>query len=234
MADTKLSALTSAAALALADLFYVVQGGTGKKASGTQIKTLVQDGAYLSPGYVAGLWYVPYGITSLSAGGALPQNSIRLLPCIIPATVTIKGLGARVTTVGTTNVQLALYANDPALNRPTGTAIVSTGNLANTGTGPVGATGNVTQATLSPGIYWMAINNNDATCALVTQNIASPLMTQLCGSTAFAINTGAASAWHLSFAQTFGTWPDLTAQVFTEVNASNTATNQTAVLDFIT
>ena len=41
MADAKLTALTAASALSGADLFYISQGGVSKKATHTQLLTLV-------------------------------------------------------------------------------------------------------------------------------------------------------------------------------------------------
>jgi hypothetical protein len=41
MADAKLTALTAASALAAADLFYVSQSAASRKATGTQLLTLV-------------------------------------------------------------------------------------------------------------------------------------------------------------------------------------------------
>lgn len=234
MADTKTSALTAASALDGTEAFPAVQGVTLKKVTGAQLKTLAQNGAFMSAGYIANNWYLPYGIMSVGAGGALANGSIHLIPCIIPAAVTIKGLCARVTTAGSTNIQLALYANDAATGRPTGTPIVSTGNIANTAPGVVGASGNVTSTPVSAGVYWMAVNCNDATCVLASQAIASPLETQIVGTSTMSavLNTASASSIYLSFAQAFGTWPDLTGQAMTENTASNAASNSTGIIGF--
>ncbi len=64
MADAKLTALTAASALAGADLFYISQGGVSKKATHTQLLTLV------------GTTYVPLAGGTMTGALTLPAGAV--------------------------------------------------------------------------------------------------------------------------------------------------------------
>lgn len=174
------------------------------------------------PGYIAGNWYHSAPGAIVAAGTAFAASTIYALPFVLTKPIRIAALGARVTTASAGgNFQLAIYANNPATGRPTGAALVSTGNISTASAATASA--NVTaEATLAPGIYWMAVNQDNAAAAYQTLANTVPYTTALIGSTTLAnVSSAAASVLMvLSVAQAFGTWPDLSAASFTEITAA--------------
>lgn len=173
-------------------------------------------------GYVATYWLAPYWGT-VGASAALTNNLIRFVPFRLVRSITVVGLAARVTTGGTGNAQLAIYASDTAEGRPTGSALISTGNL------NVASAGIVSETSLSPvtlnanTVYWAAMNTSPASTnwqALLTANV--PPLAQIVGVSDIAnLSSGVATlATPLTLAQTFGTWPDVTSSSFTESTAN--------------
>lgn len=291
MADSTLSALTAASALDGTELYYTVQGGADRKATGAQIQALVgfsteavqdivgaftsgtglttvtyNDGAntlvidtpneavqdmiatflaagsgvtltyndvgntltlaskvpWLNP--IASTWWLPFGLPT-GTSTAVPQNIIGLIPFPVPVAMTLSDLGARVVaTAAAGNFQLAIYANNPVTNRPTGNALGSTGSLSTT------SAANVSQGSLSiplvvPGLYWWAVNvdvlaNNVVT--FTSLSATAPWTAPLVGAGSEALLQGGGASLQSFFTtpQTFGTWPDLTGATFTEVAAA--------------
>jgi hypothetical protein len=226
VANTKISALPAASALAGVEILPAVQSGADVGVSSSQLAAFASG----LPGWVGSNWYMPYGVWSLAVGGALAANSIRLVPFVVPSPMSVKGLGARITTAGSSNIQLALYANNGSTGRPTGSALASTGSLANTVAAQVSAA--VGPVLLSPGVYWMAVNSGDATVIMLAPNLNNPLASALAGSATLAnINTSSNNtALFLSTPQTFGTWPSLTGASFTENTPSGASGNGCAAV----
>lgn len=173
------------------------------------------------PGYIVGNWYVPPQIPQLASGSNPTAGSIRLYPGYIKQQVTINSLGVRINTLAAGgNVQLAIYANNPATGRPTGTALASTASIT---TAAAGNFNSAVSVQLMPGLYWFAANCDNATAVFESISNLSPSATYLIGSSTQNISLqGSTGITGLSVAQTFGTWPDLTAASFGEVIASNT------------
>ena len=177
----------------------------------------------LHPGYVSGRWYWPIG-SSIGAGTALAANTIRLGLIRIPANITISDLAAKITTLsGGGNIQLAIYAADPSTRYPTGNALAATGNISTGATGVVSGDISGADVRLTAGFYWIAINSDNAVVVLnsISQVIAGITMyigTATLGNLSGASNSAAMS---FTFAQTYGTWPDLTAASLTEAAATN-------------
>ena len=174
------------------------------------------------PGFVAGRWYCPVNASLGVASNIGASGSIRMLPFVLPLSVTIAALAARVTTLSAGgNFQLAIYASDPATKLPTGPALCSTGNLSTAAATVV--SGAVTPVALVPRTYWMAINHDNAVAAYQSMTAQSNSQA-LIGSATLANVTGASALAQMirMFATAFGTWPDLTGQATVEA-ASNGA-----------
>jgi hypothetical protein len=170
------------------------------------------------PGYIAGNWYQAIEGASVGAGAAIAANTIKLLPFVVYRPITVQGLAARVTTLsGGGNFQLAIYGHNAATGRPTSTALCSTGNISTAATGTIGAAVTANRL-LQPGLYWMAINQDNSTAVYQTLTAGVAQMTALIGSATLGnIASGAGTAsLGLSVSQAFGTWPDLTSASFTE------------------
>jgi hypothetical protein len=176
------------------------------------------DAKAAHPGFISNNWYQPIGGIAVVAGAAPGTGTIKLQPFALLKPITVKALGVRITTIGTSgNCQLALYAHNAATGRPTGSALVSTGSITTGATGAVSALVSA-QATLQPGFYWMAVNQDNATVAYQTVTSSQIDMGFLIGSATLSNITAssAAATLFLSVSQTFGTWPDLTSATFTE------------------
>lgn len=173
-------------------------------------------------GYVANAWVVPFGVEgSTTAVGTNGQDTIKLFPIVIPQKVTISALAARVTTLfAGGNFQLAVYANNPATGRPTGSALVSTANISTAATGDLSASASVQ---LSQGIYWLACNCDNATAAFSVLNagIFSGMSKMFGSQTSLSNAFAGQTLTGLSVSgQTFGTWPSLTSATFGDVTVN--------------
>jgi hypothetical protein len=180
------------------------------------------------PGYVPGNYYALSPYVSVSGGAALAANTIRTYPIVISKPLRVAELAARVTTTSAGgNFQLAIYANNPATARPTGTALCSTGNLSTASGAAV--SGAVTAVTLAPGTYWFASNQDNAAAAYQALTNGTIFTGYFAGSATLANVTSGASGAMLSLtvAQAFNTWPDLTSGSFTE-----STTNLTCIAGF--
>lgn len=169
------------------------------------------------PGFIAGNWYHPTD-QKVAAGTAPGVNSIRLLPFMMPAPITISDLGVSISVADAAgHVQVAFYASDATAHLPTGTAIASTGDIATTpANGEVSATITGGNKTLAPGLYWMAMNTDSATAAIQTLDGGNTQFGYLVGSATISDLSSANTTDNivLTFAQTYNTWPDLTGQTF--------------------
>jgi hypothetical protein len=178
------------------------------------------------PGYIAGNWYIPVN-SSAAAGIALVIDSIRCLPLVIPQPVTITNLGVRITTLAAAgNLKCAIYANNAATGRPTGAALASTGNIS-TGTATiVSAAIAETSVTLQPGVYWQCVWADNSTVVCRTQTAASGGAPQLIGSaTEATVNSASTTAaFTVACAKTYGAWPNMTSESFTEATGTANAT----------
>jgi len=224
VASTRISALPAAAPLAGPEILPAVQSGGDVGVTAAQL-ALFASGL---PGFISGNWYMPFGIANVVAGAALAQGSIRFVPFILPAPMTVKALAVRITTAGTSNLQLALYASSGG--RPSGNALAATSSIANTSTGLQSAS--VTPAALTPGLAWMAVNCNDSACVTLTSGLNNPQMSALVGSATLGdINgSGANTGLFLTFAQSFGTWPNMTGQTCIETVPSGAGANSCSIL----
>jgi len=170
--------------------------------------------------HVVGNWYLPVeGITQ--NGGAPTANTIRLVPFVVGETVTISDLAAVITTLAAAgNAQLAIYNSRSLTDFRPGTLLGATGSLSTGSTGLISAAISDGNVIMTPGLYWMASNQDNATVAYTQITNTSTPLTRLVGdSTATNIIQATGGLRQcMSFTQTFGTWPDLTAQTLSLQN----------------
>jgi hypothetical protein len=173
-----------------------------------------------TPNYIVGNWYLAGSGGVVNAGQAPTSGSIRLYPAYIYKQLTIDTLGVSVSTVSAGgNVQAAIYANNAATGRPTGSALVSTGSMSTTSAAPVTAAASLQ---LGSGLYWFATNCDNSTAIFIAQSSTSYNASSLLGSATLAtiLPASAGTMTGVAVTQTFGTWPDLTGASFTEQTTS--------------
>lgn len=160
--------------------------------------------------YANNNWICP-SLGTLGAGAAMAVNTIYLYPFRVERSITVGELGARVNNaVAASSVQLAIYASNAG--EPDGAPLATTVSLS-AATATV-ISDNVTDFNLSEKTtYWMASNAN---AVLVMQHVAGGgtlTAVNVIGAPTLAnVSAGSTSSggWR-SVAQTFGTWPTLTA-----------------------
>lgn len=159
-------------------------------------------------------WYVARGQSPAAVSSAVGSTTtIVLSPFFIGQTQTINGLGTQITTGGSSNLQIAVYASDPVTQLPTGTALVNTADIPDTPANNASAIANPTQ--LPTGMYWGAIEVNDVTAAFLGPN--SGVVAEYVGNSIAANIATSTVTVNCITAPTsaYGTWPDLTSATFT-------------------
>ncbi len=139
--------------------------------------------------------------------------------------VTIANLGVQITTLGTTNISLAIYANDlsSGISRP-GVLVGNTGSQANTTATYYSVSLTVSASGVAPGFYWTCIQSGDTTARVaVTQAGAEPTRS-LVGSTNLLQSMGSGNFNGVSTSggvTSFGVWPStMVGNTFTEVSGT--------------
>jgi hypothetical protein len=200
---------TGAVTLALSDLAPASGGGTSN--------FLRADGTWAAPAggaannqYANTYWISPL-LGTLGAGAAMVANTIYLYPFTVQRSITVSELGARVTTgVAASSVQLAIYAS--SAGEPDGAPLAASVSLS--GVTATTISDNVTDFNLSEKtVYWMATNANAAITMQHLTGTGTVIAAYVIGTPTLAnISAGGTSSggWR-SVAQTFGTWPTLTA-----------------------
>jgi hypothetical protein len=179
-------------------------------------------------GYIANNWY-PGPDVIPGTGAARGIDTILAFPIIVPQTITISDLGCRVATAqAAKNIQLAIYASNATTCRPTGSALSSTASITLASVANVSAALGANVQLTAGSVYWLASNVDSTTAVMASISLAGHFIPGLMGST--TINDlwsggQAATIMGVSTAQTFGTWPDLTAASFTVLANSGTMTN---------
>lgn len=201
-------------------------GCTITTASG--VTSAFSDGSDCFTG-ASSLWVIAAFPGDVAVGSSGLNASVSYCyPFSVSSTRTVDTLGQVIVTLGTSNDQLAIYANDITVSpyRP-GLLLANTGNIANTGTGAVNGaiTGpsSITQYQLTPGIYWACSQADDGTVRVAAVNDTSTVMGAAVGSLTQANLIGSAPATlvNVTFVSTFGTWPsNLHDTTFTEVGAT--------------
>lgn len=179
------------------------------------------------PGYISGNWYNPLGAITVSGVSGNPAiNTIKSFPFVCPSPVSITTVACRVVVDSAgTNVQFAIYSANPTTLKPTGNPLSSTASLLLTGTAgtnPSVAYSNAVDMKAG-NLYWFACNIDSNTPTFATACGGFSMLPALIGSSTQTNNfAGAGVTWTgYSTAQTFGTWPDLTAASFTDVTSSS-------------
>jgi hypothetical protein len=144
-----------------------------------------------------------------------------MYPFLLSSQMTLESLTARVITVGLGSFQLAIYANDRATMRPTGTVLARTADMSSTSLAVVSANvvgGNVV---LPPGIYWAATNVDATSATAVFQalNLNLSEVTAIAGAltAATASSTASTALVTLTTPMAYDTWSTMTGASFTEI-----------------
>jgi hypothetical protein len=183
-------------------------GGDTLRAGGAKINANFDEvyGAVdLTPAYTPGAWHCMME-TQLTDSGPFGGNTAFFLPFEIVRPGTIDQLGLRVASGASgTSCQLAIYAAGSLTNlkRPTGAPVAATGGIDCSTSGF--KSGDVTNVTVAPGMYWLAFNNNQAggSIAVKTEHVQETRSARLYGTT----STPSAAGIFLSLSQGYGTWP---------------------------
>lgn len=227
MADFLITDLTGiAGALADNTSFEAHRNGQSgsEKFTGTDLKTYLGHDFHT---YVATRWYVPMKGTLGSNQNGSSASTIYLVPAHILQPCTISSLAARVDVLqASENFQLAIYAASATTRLPTGNALGSTPNMSTTSATMVSQDLSSPAALSSPGLYWFGLNKSHATpkftCIL---NSSLGDFARLVGDATIGNVFGQGSVTTgLSFAHTFGTWPDLSGQTFGFVSGGTQVT----------
>ncbi len=215
----KISQMPAAGALAGTEPIPTVQGGANVATTPAAIKTYVGAQTAWFPTYVSGNWYAPPFVTA-GTGAAVTTSNMYCSEQINLAPMAVQALAGRVTTAGSSNFQLAIYAN--ASGFPNGAPLATTGNISDLATGLVSAAPSGGTFALPAGAYWACTMANDATVVFQAISTAVTAAAAFAGSATLAnLGNGASNvAVRLSMSgQTFGTWPTVSAAGW---NVSNT------------
>jgi hypothetical protein len=174
----------------------VANGGTG-------ITTIPQ------PAHIVGNFYTA-PVTPV-AGNAVTINIAYCSPIYIGEQLTINDLVVDVTTVGTSNTQMALY-NSGSWGRPS-TLVGATADIANNGTGVKDTALASGPFQVGPGTYWLCENTNDS--AMKTEVISTTaggyVPSVIGSSSAIQVVGPPGVVAGVNVAQTYGTWPTWTS-----------------------
>lgn len=215
----KISQMPAASALAGTEPIPTVQGGANVATTPAAIKAYVGAQTAWFPAYVSGNWYAPPFLT-VATGAAVAINNMYCSEQINLAPMTVQALAARVATAGTSNFQLAIYAN--AGGFPNGAPLATTGNISDLSAGLVSAAPSGGNFSLPAGAYWACTMANDATVVFQSVSTAITAAAAFAGSaTLSSLGSSAANvALRLSMTgQTFGVWPTVSSAGW---NVSNT------------
>lgn len=169
-----------------------------------------------APAYVANRWYREYS-GPLVAGVVGSATTTYCYPYYLRATITTNALGVNIQTLGTSNLQLALY-NDSA-GRP-GTLIINSADFLNTTTGAKSVPISSTQI-VGPTNIWKCMQTNDATVKFNTLPATGALATDTLGASAEApVTSGSVQTSGITTPGTYGTWPTLTSNTWTDATTT--------------
>lgn len=180
-------------------------------------------GLYKHPGFISGNWYNPVGQRIFSSAGNPGINTIFFTPFPCPIDVSLQKLGFRVGgTAAVGNIQAAVYASNPLTLKPTGNALVATASMST-----AAANTNINSAAVvtlrANQLYWMAENIDNATAVFLTVSPITSDSGNTIGSSS-QVNLGGSLTNNMvgySFAQTFGTWPDMTGQTVADSTSTS-------------
>lgn len=171
-----------------------------------------------------GFWYMPrdIGVT----GAITPAiNQIRMFPFIADENMVVSALGTYlVTGVAAANMQLAVYAGDPATDLPIGPALGSTASIAvaTSASSPFGALAANAQL-LKGKLYYLAINVDTAALSFSGLHPLGVIAHFAIGDALLSnVLQAQTNLGGYFFGQAFGTWPTFTgASSFTRAAGSS-------------
>jgi hypothetical protein len=184
-------------------------GGTPSRSlTNALLKTLVAEQQAEFRVNVAGQYY-PTVAAQWVTSGAPSADTIYFTPFVIKEEVEIDKLALRVLTGATSGeMQLAIYASSATTSLPTGSALADTGVVATTTATLIDAS--VTPVTLTPGIYYFAVQgNNTALRWYSIGNTSGSVVAQITGtgSAAALFTSSGGAAVNVSASQAYGSWP---------------------------
>lgn len=118
--------------------------------NGTRWRLLGSD----HPGYQSARWYSAYD--GNTAGGGQGSNTLYVYPYFIKEPTAVSGFAWDMAVAGTGFMKGAIYANDPAINRPTGLPLVASNVAVDRAASPCPSETFTASAVLEPDIYWFA------------------------------------------------------------------------------
>lgn len=184
-------------------------GGTPSRSlTNALLKTLVaeQQGDMRVTG--AGRYY-PISAGFFATGGAPSANTIYFTPFAIREETEVTDLLIRLLTgAASAEIQLAIYAASTTTGLPTGSPVADTGVVsAATATLIVAA---VTPVTLSPGIYYFALQGSDTALRWYSLSTSvGSFVTNITGTdtSAALFHSSGSNGVSVTASQTYGTWP---------------------------
>ena len=169
-------------------------------------------------GYIPGNWVIPHDYGGGINGAAIALLTLRMVPFIMNETCVIDQVAVKITTVGTTNIQLGIYNASPFNLYPL-SLLDFTANIVSTALGPVAGALN-RRRRLDSGLYWSGIQANDATvaCLLPAATGLGGFETIVGDPSLLNLVLTASNANVSSMIQTtlpaYGTWADLNGAAF--------------------
>lgn len=174
---------------------------------------------FVMPSVVSGNWYAPAWVT-LATGSALTSGRISCaLQYNALGSFVVKSLGGRITTLGSSNIQFAVYTNSGAAISGTGfstpgTLLGNTSNIVDTSaaavSGAITGPASETSFTLPAGYYWFCVNANDGTVVMQSFSASTTGLTGVVGvghqTLATLTSAATTAALNVFVAGTFGTW----------------------------
>lgn len=191
----------------LSSALSIANGGTGC----TTLSCLVALLGSNHP-YATGRWFLADGQNNQGAVGVAPgANSMRLAQIRIRQPgLTVAALAVRISTqAASSNFQLMIYGSSATTGFPTGTALYCSGSITGAAAGAIETP--TISITLAPGIYWMGINQDNATLVYSATTANAFDATRFTGRSTSAAALGSTIYMTgYSKSQTFGTCPTLT------------------------
>lgn len=184
--------------------------------------------------YLTGKWYPPGNVT-IAAGGTQTKDVARFIPFFCTSDVTIAQLGVRITTLGLSTIQLAIYSNVTSdvtssgitIGNHPGVKLAATGDIANTSTGDTSAAfaSSATVACTAGTMYWLGINCNDSSATMICDALSSAsvfMMNQIgVGNLGSVFGAGAVTLTNVQYTMTYNTWSDVSATNPLAITSSN-------------
>lgn len=205
---------------------WTTSSGLYVQIGGVTVGPLAANGTNpLATPAVSGNFYMPPYVITATSAAATGSRMICTEQINNLTSLTVKGLFTRVVAAGSSNTQIAIYANSGGF--PNGAPLGSTGNLANNSSNTtIGTTGDVTNFSLPVGPYWACVVSNDSTVTFMGISVLN-------GGSGAATLTGTATLANMIGSNlsslskfqaiTFGSWPTATSSGWSEGSTTQAA-----------